>query len=66
MWTKQQARQHAKALAVADKWDERVKHMEELAKHAPAFEERAAELRTMVDTLRAYASAAVAIDPKGE
>lgn len=65
MWTKAQVRQHTKALATANKWDERVRNMEELAKHAPAFADRIAELRVMVDTLKAYAQTAIAIDPSG-
>lgn len=65
MWTKDQARKHQAALAVAEKREATIANLEELAKHAPAFAERIAELRIMRDNLHALAATAVAIDPKG-
>lgn len=65
MWTKAQVRAFNNALAVAQKWEEPLARLEEIAKHAPAFAERVNTLRVMRDTLHQVAATAVAIDPEG-
>ena len=65
MWTKAQVSAHQRALAVAQKWDDPIRRLEEMAKHAPALAERIAELRARRDNLYHLAATATAIDPSG-
>lgn len=66
MWTKTQVAAHQRALAVAQKWDEPIRRLEEMAKHSPALQDRVAELRARRDMLYQLAATATAIDPTGE
>lgn len=66
MWTKPAVAAHQRALAVAQKWDEPLQRLEQMAKFAPAFAERIKELRVMRDNLHQLAATALAIDPQGE
>lgn len=65
MWTKPQVAAHQRAKATAEKWDEPIARLEEMAKHAPAFADRVRELRVMRDNLHQLAATALAIDPQG-
>jgi hypothetical protein len=66
MWTKAAVKAHQVAKAVAEKWDEPIAKLEELAKYAPAFADRVKELRIRRDNLHQLASTALAIDPTGK
>ena len=66
MWTKPQVRAFQAGLAVANKWEEAISKLEEIAKHAPAFAERMQSLRIQRDLLYQVCATAVAIDPQGE
>lgn len=66
MWTKTQIRAHQVALATAKKLKGPLRKLAEMAKFAPAFEGRVAELQTMRDMIESMAKAAVAADPEGD
>lgn len=66
MWTPKQVKEFQRALAVAQKWKEPIEHLQQIAKHAPAFEGRVEQLRLMRDNLEALSAAALAIDSEGQ
>ena len=63
MWSKAQIATFQRALAASQKWQTTLGHLQELAKHSPAFEDRVNDLvlrATNVETLATIAlSAAV-------
>lgn len=63
-WTPTQLRAFQVALAVAEKWEDAIARLEQLAKHAPAFAERVAELRARRDNLEQLAKTAIAVNTK--
>lgn len=65
MWTKAMVAGHQRAKAVAEEWEDKLAHLAEIAKHAPAFAERVKELQVMRDNLHQLTATALAIDPKG-
>lgn len=66
MWTKAQTAAHQRALATAERLDERIAKLEKLAQFAPAFAERIRDLRLMRDNLEQLARTAISIDAEGE
>lgn len=66
MWTKAQVSAFQRAIAVAEKTDEAIRRLEEIAKVSPALADRVQALRLMRDNLYQVAATAIAIDPTGE
>lgn len=65
MWTRTQVATFQRALATAEKYDEPLRRLEQIAQYAPAFADRVRQLRTLRDTLHQISAAALAIDPEG-
>lgn len=66
MWTKAQVRAFQNGLNVAQKWEEPLNRLAEIAKHAPAFAERVEQLKAMREALYQVSATAVAVDPEGQ
>lgn len=61
MFTPAQQKAFATALAVCQEEDERIKVLEEIAKHSPAIAQQVSELRTMCNQIRNQAEVGVAV-----
>lgn len=66
MWTKAAVAAHQRAKAVAEKHADALRRLAEMAKHAPAFEQRVKELSDMRDHLESMTAIALAVDPTGD
>jgi len=65
MWSKAAVTAHQRALATAKKWDDAIRRLEEMAKHAPQLRERVQELRDLRDQAEMMSGAALAVDSQG-
>lgn len=60
MWTKAQIAAFQRALAAGQKWEQSIERLAEVAKHAPQFAERIAELQVRAQNVLNLAQAALA------
>jgi phage protein D len=66
MWERAKLAAFQRAIAAAEKWKPMIAHLQELAKHVPAFKQRVDDLEVMRQTAENVGKLAVAIDPQGK